>query len=47
MLSNGKNFISVAPYEVIFAGIAIVFTVLAFNTFGDGIRDYLDPKQNQ
>ncbi|HOO32820.1 MAG TPA: ABC transporter permease [Thermotogota bacterium] len=47
MLSNGKNFISVAPYEVIFAGIAIVFTVLAFNTFGDGIRDYLDPRQNQ
>jgi peptide/nickel transport system permease protein len=47
MLSNGKNFISVAPYEVIFAGVAIMFTVLAFNTFGDGIRDYLDPKQNQ
>ncbi|MEA1883076.1 MAG: ABC transporter permease [Thermotogota bacterium] len=47
MLSNGKNFISVTPYEVIFAGIAIVFTVLAFNTLGDGIRDYLDPKQNQ
>lgn len=47
MLSNGKNFISVAPFEVIFAGIAIVLTVLAFNTLGDGIRDYLDPKQNQ
>ncbi len=46
MLSNGKNFISVMPNEVIYSGVAIVLTVLAFNTLGDGIRDFLDPKQN-
>ena len=45
MLSNGKNFISTMPNEVIFSGLAIVLTVLAFNTLGDGIRDFLDPKQ--
>jgi len=47
MLANGKNYISQVPYEVIFSGLAIVFTVIAFNTLGDGIRDFLDPKQNQ
>ena len=27
-----------------FPGIAILVTVLAFNLFGDGLRDALDPK---
>jgi ABC-type dipeptide/oligopeptide/nickel transport system permease subunit len=29
---------------VVFPGVAIMITVLAFNLFGDGIRDALDPK---
>ena len=29
---------------VIFPGVAITVTVLAFNLFGDSIRDALDPK---
>jgi ABC-type dipeptide/oligopeptide/nickel transport system permease subunit len=28
----------------IFPGIAIFLTVLAFNFFGDGLRDALDPR---
>jgi peptide/nickel transport system permease protein len=28
----------------IFPGLAIVFTVLAFNLFGDTLRDVLDPR---
>jgi peptide/nickel transport system permease protein len=44
MLSNGKNFISVAPSEVIFSGLAVVVVVVAFNTLGDGLRDFLDPR---
>jgi dipeptide transport system permease protein len=27
-----------------FPGVAILVTVLAFNLFGDGLRDALDPK---
>jgi ABC-type dipeptide/oligopeptide/nickel transport system permease subunit len=27
-----------------FPGLAILLTVLAFNLFGDGLRDALDPK---
>jgi len=46
MLSNGKNYLSVAPSEVIFAGLAIVIVVIAFNTLGDGLRDFLDPRYN-
>jgi len=29
---------------VFFPGLAITLTVLAFNLFGDGIRDTLDPR---
>jgi peptide/nickel transport system permease protein len=29
---------------VFFPGLAITITVLAFNLFGDGIRDTLDPR---
>jgi peptide/nickel transport system permease protein len=29
---------------IIFPGVAISVTVFAFNLFGDGLRDYLDPK---
>jgi peptide/nickel transport system permease protein len=34
-----------APHALIFPGIAIALTVLAFNFIGDGLREYLDPKQ--
>ena len=34
----------VAPNFMIFPGLAIFVTVLAFNLFGDGLRDALDPK---
>ncbi|HSS19482.1 MAG TPA: ABC transporter permease [Pyrinomonadaceae bacterium] len=34
-----------APHALIFPGLAIALTVLAFNFIGDGLREYLDPKQ--
>jgi peptide/nickel transport system permease protein len=36
-----------APHALIFPGIAIALTVLAFNFIGDGLREYLDPRQQQ
>ena len=36
-----------APHALIFPGIAIALTVLAFNFIGDGLREYLDPRQRQ
>ena len=34
-----------APHALIFPGVAIALTVLAFNFIGDGLREYLDPRQ--
>ena len=34
-----------APHAFIFPGLAIALTVLAFNFIGDGLREYLDPRQ--
>ena len=34
-----------APHALIFPGVAIALTVLAFNFLGDGLREYLDPRQ--
>ncbi len=47
MLSTGRNYITRAPWLVIGPGIAIFVTVMAFNVFGDGVRDLLDPRQRQ
>lgn len=44
MLSDGRNFIRVAPWLSIFPGLAIMVTVLAINLIGDGLRDVLDPR---
>ena len=45
MLSEERNSLFNAPHLVFIPGIAIMFTVLAFNLLGDGLRDALDPRQ--
>jgi peptide/nickel transport system permease protein len=47
ILSDGRNFISQAPWLTIFPGLAITMSVLGFNTLGDGLRDVLDPRLKQ
>jgi len=37
--------LQIAPHALIFPGVAIALTVLAFNFIGDGLREYLDPRQ--
>ena len=44
MLANALQFVQRAWWVVTFPGLAILFTVLAFNLAGDGLRDALDPK---
>ncbi|MDP9844513.1 ABC transporter permease [Streptosporangium lutulentum] len=43
MLAEAARFYTV-PHFAIFPGLAIFITVLAFNLFGDGLRDALDPR---
>jgi len=45
MIQQGQSFYRSAPWLVIYPGLAIMLTVFAFNLFGDGLRDALDPTQ--
>jgi peptide/nickel transport system permease protein len=47
MLSSAQPFITLAPWLAIFPGIAVVMATLAFNLFGDGLRDALDPRSDR
>lgn len=44
ILSSGRSYLTLAPWVMIFPGIAIMLTVLGFNLLGDGLRDALDPR---
>lgn len=47
MLSDGKDFLRVAPYISLLPGLAIFVVVLSLNLLGDGLRDALDPRLRQ
>ena len=42
--SDAMNSLMVYPYQLFFPALAISITILAFNFFGDGLRDALDPR---
>jgi peptide/nickel transport system permease protein len=44
MLSDGREYLMLAPHVATFPGLAILATVLGFNLLGDGLRDALDPR---
>ena len=46
MLSDAvvNQYYQLDPLYMIIPGLAIFLTVMAFNLFGDGLRDALDPK---
>jgi ABC-type dipeptide/oligopeptide/nickel transport system permease subunit len=44
MLADATQWFQVDPWFMIAPGMAIFVTVLAFNLFGDGLRDAFDPR---
>ena len=44
MLSNGRNYVLIAPHLVIFPGLAILLLVLGLNLLQEGLRLTLDPR---
>jgi len=44
MLSNGRNYVLIAPHLVIFPGLAILLLVLGLNLLQEGLREALDPR---
>jgi len=47
MIAEGQNYYLSAPHLVLYPGLAIMITVLAFNLVGDGLRDAFDPQQRR
>jgi len=47
MISEGQPYYLSAPHLVIYPGLMIMITVLAFNLVGDGLRDAFDPQQRR
>ena len=45
MLADSQTFMGIAPWLAILPGLAIALAVLGFNMLGDGLRDWLDPRQ--
>lgn len=44
MLQSAVNYIQLKPYQIVVPGVALVLTSLSINTFGDCLRDALDPQ---
>jgi peptide/nickel transport system permease protein len=44
MISDSREYIYTAWWQVTFPGIALMVLVLAVNQLGDGLRDLLDPR---
>ena len=44
LLSNAQTYLFSAPHMLLFPGLCILFSSLAFNLVGDGLTDALDPK---
>ncbi|MCV3207545.1 ABC transporter permease [Mesorhizobium sp. YC-39] len=47
ILASGRNYITKAPWILIFPGLAICLTVLSFNLIGDSLRDLADPRRKR
>ena len=47
MIAMGEDYYYTVAQLVIYLGLAIVITVLAFNLVGDGLRDAFDPQQRR
>ena len=45
ILYDGRDYMDLAPYWVLFPGLAIFITVLTISFIGDGLRDALDPRR--
>jgi peptide/nickel transport system permease protein len=44
MLASGRSYFLLTPHVVVFPGLAILLTVMAFNLLGDKLQELVDPK---
>jgi peptide/nickel transport system permease protein len=44
IISDGRNFLAVAPWMTFTPGALLALTVMGINLLGDGLRDLIDPR---
>jgi peptide/nickel transport system permease protein len=44
LLSTAPDFYTTQPWLMLWPGMAVILTTLAFNLLGDGLRDAFDPR---
>jgi peptide/nickel transport system permease protein len=44
LLADAPNFYTSQPWLMVWPGLAVLLTTLAFNLMGDGLRDAFDPR---
>jgi ABC-type antimicrobial peptide transport system permease subunit len=47
LLAAAPDFYKTVPWLMLWPGLAVLLTTLAFNLFGDGLRDAFDPRATQ
>jgi peptide/nickel transport system permease protein len=47
LLAAAPDFYTSVPWLMLWPGLAVLFTTLAFNLLGDGLRDSFDPRSSQ
>jgi peptide/nickel transport system permease protein len=47
MIAEGREYVTTAWWLTVWPGVATMFLVMAFNFFGDWLRDELDPRLSQ
>jgi peptide/nickel transport system permease protein len=47
MIADSQTVYTVAWWDLVFPGLALLITTLAFNIFGDGVRDAFDPRADR
>ncbi|ASR35590.1 ABC transporter permease [Prauserella marina] len=45
LIQQGSTYLLTAPWLVVVPGVVLVVAILAVNTFGDGLRDGLEPRE--
>jgi oligopeptide transport system permease protein len=47
LIADGARVMALFPWLILFPGLALSLTLLAFNFLGDGLRDALDPQEER
>jgi len=47
MLSQGRDYMYFAPWISMFPGMALFITIMGLNVLGDGLQDFLNPRQRR